>query len=269
MIVPLEEKLLLRIHIHPSNVLPNPTFKGKVKVSVRKMISSFGVSSGICKSISQHIGDRKWKSAWLVLRPDEHSWFIMERVFWKNSHTWWVKNDQYNLTKEEKDILLDDRSRLNDNLIDAAQKLICKSLDNLECYQTVLNSQKKDVTFFAVTKDHIQIMYDGKDHWLLSFIVDGRVQVFDILGTNLSIVTRRCLKALYSMHLDQNGKLNVALLPVQRQSDGNNCGLFAIAFAADIMYGLSPMESFYDTAQMRNHLISCLENSDLSPFPKL
>ena len=60
-----------------------------------------------------------------------------------------------------------------------------------------------------------------------------------------------------SMHLDQNGKLNVALLPVQRQSEGNNCGLFAIAFAADIMYGLSPMESFYDTAQMRNHLISC------------
>ena len=35
------------------------------------------------------------------------------------------------------------------------------------------------------------------------------------------------------------------------------------------MYGLSPMESFYDTAQMRNHLISCLENSDLSPFPKV
>ena len=142
-IVPLEEKLLLRIHIHPSNVLPNPTFKGKVKVSVRKMISSFGVSSGICKSISQHIGDRKWKSAWLVLRPDEHSWFIMERVFWKNSHTWWVKNDKYNLTKEEKDILLDDRSWLNDNLMDAAQKLICKSLDNLECYQSVWNSQKK------------------------------------------------------------------------------------------------------------------------------
>ena len=91
----------------------------------------------------------------------------------------------------------------------------------------------------------------------------------DSLGTNLSIVTRRCLKALYSMHLDQNGKLCVALLPVQRQSDGNNYGLFAIAFAADIMYGLSPMESFYDIAQMRNHLISCLENSDLSPFPKL
>ena len=88
----------------------------------------------------------------------------MERVFWKNSHTWWVKNDQYNLTKEEKDIVLEDRSWLNDNLMDAAQKLLCNSLDNLECYQSVLDSQKKDVTFFAVTKDHIQIMHDGKDH---------------------------------------------------------------------------------------------------------
>ena len=69
--------------------------------------------------------------------------------FWKNSHTWWVKNDQCNLTKEEKDILLDDRSWLNDNLMDAAQKLICKSLDNLECYQSVLNSQKKRCNFLC------------------------------------------------------------------------------------------------------------------------
>ena len=37
--------------------------------------------------------------------------------------------------------------------------------------------KKEDVTFFAVTKDHIQLMHDGKDHWFLSFSVDGRVQV--------------------------------------------------------------------------------------------
>ena len=152
----------------------------------------------------------------------------------------------------ENDILLDDRSRLNDNLMDAAQKLICKSLNNLECYQSVLNSQKRDVTFFAETKDRIQLMHDGKDHWYLSFSVDGRVQVCESLRTNLSIVTRKCLKALYRPHLDQNGKLNVALLPVQRQSAGNNCGLFAVAFAADIVYGLSPMESFHDSTDTKS-----------------
>ena len=159
-IVPCGEKLLPRIHIYPSNVLPDETSNGKVKVSVRKMISSFGVSSDICNSISQHICNRKWKSAWLVLKPDGHSWFFIERVFWKNvqrkivshvsadekhpisSHTW-VKNDQYNLTMRGKDILFDERSWLNDNLMDASQKLICNSLNNLECYQSVLNSQKK------------------------------------------------------------------------------------------------------------------------------
>ena len=56
---------------------------------------------------------------------------------------------------------------------------------------------------------------------------------------------------------------------MQKQEDGYNCGVFAVAYAADISAGASPMESYYDVQRMRPHLMECFVNKNLSPFPKL
>lgn len=66
----------------------------------------------------------------------------------------------------------------------------------------------------------------------------------------------------------ENGKVNPIFLPVQQQPDGFNCGVFAIAFAAEILDGQSPIEASFDVAKMRDHLILCLEQETLHPFPK-
>ena len=58
------------------------------------------------------------------------------------------------------------------------------------------------------------------------------------------------------------------ILPVQKQIDRYNCGPFAIAFTAEVLDGKSPMEARFDVERMRGHLINCLENKFLMPFPK-
>ena len=181
----------------------------------------------------------------------------------------WIKNDHYHLKEEDKDILQKKDEWLYDNLMDAAQKLICQVTGKIECYQSVLNSQKKRVPYYPVGNEHLQLLHDGANHWLLSCNFNGGVHVLDSLRTNLSVVTKRCLKALYKPLLDDNRKLVVTLLPVNKQNDGFNCGLYAIAFAADIINGLFPMDSQYDVSKMRQHLIKCLENERLDAFPKL
>ena len=87
--------------------------------------------------------------------------------------------------------------------------------------------------------------------------------------STLSNVTKRCLKALYEPLLDDNGKLSATFLHVQKQNDGFNCGVYAIAFAADFLHVVSPMESQYDVDRMRAHFIECLENEQLVVFPKV
>ena len=63
-------------------------------------------------------------------------------------------------------------------------------------------------------------------------------------------------------------KLSVTIVPVQKQSDGYNCGLFSIAFATDVLNGLSPVDSCFDVSLMRSHLLQCLETEELAVFPK-
>ena len=54
-------------------------------------------------------------------------------------------------------------------------------------------------------------------------------------------------------------KLNatVTILPAQKQPDGYNCGLFAVAFAAKILDNKSTIDTNFHVPQLRNHLIYC------------
>ena len=107
--------ILSRIYIPFSeNELKSfPRRSNRIKVSVRKLTSIFGPSSGVVMSLQTIIlNNRKWKSAWLLLREKEHSWVLVERCFWKISSKkngvkewefdqnvnkiFWLQNDMYN-----------------------------------------------------------------------------------------------------------------------------------------------------------------------------
>ena len=76
------KRFLPRLYIHPIDALPKSTFNGKVKVNVRKITAAFGPASGVVMNIAQY-GDRNWRSAWLILSPQEYSWLIIDRVYWR------------------------------------------------------------------------------------------------------------------------------------------------------------------------------------------
>ena len=66
----------------------------------------------------------------------------------------------------------------------------------------------------------------------------------------------------------KKGKLPVTMVPVQKNSDGYNCWLFSIAYATDVLNGLSPVDFCFDVSLMLSHLLQCLETEDLTVFPK-
>ena len=169
----------------------------------------------------------------------------------------WIKNNTYQLKFSDRDILVSVTGWFNDSLMDIAQKFVCKSLGRLESWQLVSNWQKKCCTFSQnAGENHIQSLHKGVNHWLLSFNSISQVQVCNSLHTKISSVTKECLKALYKSLIEKDGKLTITIVPVQTQKDGYNCGLFAIAFAADIVQGISPTESCFQISRMREHLKS-------------
>ena len=170
--------------------------------------------------------------------------------------------------EKDKAILLSKDEWLNDRIMDAAQKLICEEIGTTATFQAMLNSQKKVIEpYRAVSEEHVQLLHDGCNHWFLSFCSNRRVQVCNSLNTTLTRSSRKSIRSLYKHYFA--GDEVISFLPVQRQPDGYNCGLFAIAFAAEILDRKSPSEAIFSVDEMRGHLISCLEMQKLSPFPKL
>ena len=208
------KRFLPRLYIRPIDALSKSIFNGKIKVSVRKITAAFGSASGTAMDSAQY-ADRNWRSAWLILSPQEYSWFIIDRVYWRRQikpqvikvpddsqdqsmvteAATWIKNNNYHLKYSDREILLSESAWLNDNLMDSAQKLIRKSLGNLAPWQPALNWQRRRTPFHKVGQEHIQLMHDGINRWLLSFNSNGRVQVCDSLYEKLGSVTKICLKA--------------------------------------------------------------------------
>ena len=66
-------------------------------------------------------------------------------------------------------------------------------------------------------------------------------------------------------------KINVSLLKVQQQDNCVDCGVFAIAFCTEFCFtgrkGI--LEAEFNLLKMRQHLLTCLENMELVPFPKI
>ena len=137
---------------------------------------------------------------------------------------------------------------------------------NIFCFICLCNEgydrkkNRRGAPYRAVKNKHIQLLHDGSKHWLLTFYSNGRILICDSLKTSFSWVNRKCVLVLYRNCVKE---FIVIFLPVQKQTDGYNCSHSAIAFAAEILDGKSPMKAPFDVERMRGHLMDCLENKFL------
>ena len=66
----------------------------------------------------------------------------------------------------------------------------------------------------------------------------------------------------------QYDHLKMRMMDVMRQKGADDCGLFAIAFAVDLCNGDDPAKVNYKQVEMRKHLVQCLKNGVMLPFPR-
>ena len=61
--------------------------------------------------------------------------------------------------------------------------------------------------------------------------------------------------------------LKAKFINVYMQTNGNDCGLYAIANATALAFGRDPSKEQYIPSKLRKHLIQCLEDKEMKPFP--
>ena len=90
--------------------------------------------------------------------------------------------------------------------------------------------------------------------------------MYDSLYRSVSMET---LSLIASMVYSPASELKITMMDVEKQSNGSDCGVLAIAYAFDIYNGLNPCNVKFDQNKIRQHLSTCLEKCQISRFPVL
>ena len=61
--------------------------------------------------------------------------------------------------------------------------------------------------------------------------------------------------------------ITLQFMTTDRQQNASDCGLFSLAFSTALCVGEDPQGLEFDQKVMRSHLLSCLVDGELNPFP--
>lgn len=179
---------------------------------------------------------------------------------------YWIKDAEITLFPEDKlDIL--GGGWLTDGVMSAALHLLKKKYPLIAGLQP---TSMADTHGFDIQRGaFVQVLNVYGSHWITVSSVGcptGTVNIYDSLP-NCALYSRT-KRQIASIVFLTCKKINVNFVEVQVQSGGSDCGLFSLAFAASLCAGEDPSQTSYRQHNFRSHLVGCLEERNLTPFPK-
>ena len=113
-------------------------------------------------------------------------------------------------------------------------------------------------------KQGVQIIHTRGSHWIVASTLESskcEIKIFDSLYTSVHKDTQNIILSL----LETNGKPRITMAEMSKQEGMNDCGVFAIAAATALAFGLAPVQ--LQKSGMRGHLLKCFEDGAMTPFP--
>lgn len=178
----------------------------------------------------------------------------------------WVAN----LTISDK-LIIENNEWLNDSIIFVSMKLLEMQSKDIYGWQSPQNGKFNEFKPIPPSSKFIQIFHVNDNHW---------VTVSNVRNVELDALTVYDSKSRDSMSIDfqeqicslvrpRFGKVILDIARVELQENDNDCGVYAIAFATELVLNHDPVLSVWKKEEMRSHLCSCLENGEFSRFPIL
>ena len=193
---------------------------------------------------------------------------------------YWIKD--LHLTEEDKETILNSQGWLHSQHMEAVNILARQQAPNINGLQlpeiVPVFNDKENRWITKSSLDHVnklpicQIHHNGKQHWVSTFQTDSdSIYVFDSLKSGNCITDLSPSLQIQIAQIYGNNKSEIKLfIPnIQQQTNGSDCGLFAIAHIVEFLHtGKINPNILFNATKFRDHLCKCLENKRLEPFPK-
>ena len=173
----------------------------------------------------------------------------------------WLRIGGIKLTPNDKDAIMNGQ-RLNDLVINFAQKVLKMQFPGIKGFQSTLLQEKRGKGTFYV--DKVQIIHSHGNHWIVAATIettshDVKVydSVYDVVDGHTALLISNIFGTL--------AKPKSVVIP--KQLGEHECGLYAIANAAALCFGKDPATLHFNQSLMRIHLVQCLEQKRIANFP--
>ena len=161
---------------------------------------------------------------------------------------------------QEDKVLVERNQRLNDKHINFAQAMLRGQFP--QCYglqNTLLQGRHK----YNTTIKMVQILHVRGDHWVVIsnlLCPENEIRLYDTVYSDTDQPTKALLIEIFN-----EGVQVTVDDQLQKQNGDRDCGVFCIAITTSLLHNLVPGP--FVQSLLRFHLIHCLENKLMMPFP--
>eukprot|EP00731_Ephydatia_muelleri_P002138 Em0001g2138a len=177
----------------------------------------------------------------------------------------WMTCGELKLYEADRVVLESNQSWLNDNIINAAQTLLKTKYDTPGLQNTLLTTALQGCVVGG--EEFVQVLHSGGNHWLTVSTIGfpySTVNIYDSMCCTLPHSTQKMTCALLVSH---EPNVTLRFIDVDRQNNANDCGLYALAFASTLCSGKDPRHITFSKTDLRKHLLQCLMQNEMEPFP--
>ncbi|XP_031553855.1 uncharacterized protein LOC116290875 [Actinia tenebrosa] len=114
-----------------------------------------------------------------------------------------------------------------------------------------------------------QILFTGHQHWVCASNIGcqkGEINIYD--SSNHGNVSSYVKKQVAAILHEEGPEITINIKSVQQQQNGTDCGVFSIAFLTSLLHGGDPATRTYRNNKLREHLLTCILNGYVTPFPE-
>ena len=178
----------------------------------------------------------------------------------------WVKCCGVSLTTKHRKMLQSKVEWLDDTIITAAQYLLHKQFPHVGGFQMPTLGAR-----FAMepqAEEFVQILCIRNNHWICVSTVGCEPSIINVYDSLHGCIDTHTRKLVADLMQSQHKQIEVRYADVQWQSGPNDCGLFSLAFATSICFGVDPTTIAFEQRLLRSHLFDCIQSGKLSMFPE-
>ena len=161
-----------------------------------------------------------------------------------------------------------DNEMISDVAIDVAQKMMEKQPPRLKGLQDPILGQTMSFRHFQ-SQPFGQILHDGVAHWVVISTLNcksGEIMLMNSLFKGR--VSVHIKKQICFITNSKEREIKIKVAGVQQQTNGIDCGLYAIAFINYMLHNKEyPFGVKFDQSKMRHHLLRSISCNSLQSFP--